>query len=300
MAKVTIFSYLCAVVLVAACGQPNAEHGDLANVVFYFDHVNSWNSRDLSGLNPGQPLTVEFDVYLPDGGSWDAGLEARFAAWVQCGRADGAEVVPIVSMLPVDGHANVRRLVASVSKPTLGVYWCAVNNPSAQPIRAMPGLTPINKLPAFASSLSHQQPGFWLRTVGHCPHAVEFAKAPSPNSTENWQVRFSEPISAAAEFPMAKVPATAGAAQAKAQWIQGTVLSVELDKAVPLGVAIDVDLGKAAGLATAFATGSCSQGGSSVLIPRTSLNPSAAFDYQTLARKIAPKVYGQGAAKAGK
>ena len=272
-----------------ACTSVQGE--SLPPIHFVVDHVASWPHHDESGLLPGQ-VAMEYDVYLPDGGTWDDAVRTTFAGYVRGGKLGAGALTPGVSWSEVADHPNIAHVMLTLAAPEAGTYWFELAGLVSQ-LRPLPGYT---FLTPHADGLGPQYAYAMIsfHTVGACQHPVEvvataFSLAGKPTA---WRVQFSEPVgalSATAQLPSASTPDT-----------------VQLAVAGPMEV--DVTAGAQAsiyqpklpgdlipGLAGTFATsGHCAPAVAAVDLAVASVPdlPRAAFDYHTLAALADPSIWG--------
>lgn len=168
-------------------------NGDVGKITFFFDHASGWLQRDVTGLKDGDSVLVQFDVYLPDGGSWNDQLRATFQSAVKAGKVGDGDLIPVVLFTEVPQHANVQHVNVSLKNQGVGVYWFAVASSAVQPFKPDAGYTFLGTVPAHLEQMLNDQPGFWLRTVGKCPHPVEITAVKTSNGGI-WKVRLSESI----------------------------------------------------------------------------------------------------------
>ena len=297
MPKKTSLLAVVAVLAATACtgNWASNEHDQL--IVVLFDQATTWNSRDVSGLSETDPPNIAFDVYLPDGGSWDDKLRARIASGLHAGKVGGNVVAPKVTFAAVPEHPNVLHVNAATANQGPGTHWFALEPAVAQPFHTGAGYTLLTAVPKDIAAMAHAQPGLWLRTVGKCPHAVEVSRVAATNGAgAAWSIQLSEAVglpSAATNAGDQDITATAELfGPAEAEGPAKILIGTKDSWLSPLNPPT-VSLGAKLGLAGSFgASGACNVAPLTLTMPiGLGGPPTYPINYELLARLLAPTVF---------
>ena len=265
--------------------------GDGGIIIFVADHIKAWPQHDESGLSPGQ-VGIQYDVYLPLGGTWDPYIKPLFESHLRAGKLGGAMIQPVFSYQEVADHPEMRRIAIKLAAPDAGTYWIHTDA-DVRALQALPGFSFLTVPPP---SLAPRYPsaGISFHTVGPCQHATEIARLVDEQTQQvtGWRIHFSEPLGALSGQTV-QLPGAETTVSAELVVAEPTELHVVAGTAT---AATTLDGKFIPGFAGQFAmTGECTPSAGSIALPAGAQLGSdwhPAIDYTPLSSQADSDFYG--------